>query len=370
MAASAWWSTGSCRITPETTKTMPLRAEATVATRDPAGLLARTADHLARHGREEPAPPGRRAIAFSFATVALDIDANRITLSAEAEDMDALLRARASLASHLLEFADGEDLAIVWRGDGAEVTAPPSYRELTVTEVETLTPKMRRVHFAASDLGRFASPGNIHVKLAFPSPGEALPAPRLGPSGLTVWPESGPQPVWRKYTIRRIDAARGSLVIDFVLHDDHGPGSAWAASAKPGARIGLTGPGGLGLVPARWNLFIADETGLPAVGRMLEAMSPEGTGEVILSVADPAEIQQLVQPPGVQVTWLPRSTAKRSLVEAATAVVIPDHGDVHVWAAAEFAVFKALRGHFRDTVSLAPERQLIVSYWRRGAAEG
>jgi NADPH-dependent ferric siderophore reductase len=66
------------------------------------------------------------------------------------------------------------------------------------------------------------------------------------------------RPVVRNYTARRLDRALGELDIDFVLHghgDSAGPGSCWAAQARPGDKIGLPSDDADHLPPAnfRWS---------------------------------------------------------------------------------------------------------------------
>ena len=346
---------------------MTLTAVANVPVADPRRLMEAVSDHLAEHGTPLPAEPDRRGISFPFGKVALSIGDGSLVLEAEAPDLEGLLTARFALTSHLLEFAEGEAPPIVWSGDGSEVVRPPNYREIAVTAVEDLTPHMRRIHFTGEDLGRFADIGNMHVRLTFPLPGEAMPVPRLGPNGMPGWPEGVARPIERKYTIRSIDVAAGSFAIDFVLHDDTpGPGSTFASGAQPGQRIGMAGPGGRGLMAADWHLFIADETGLPAVARMLESLPGHARGVAIIEVADAGERQPLVHPPGIRLDWRLRAADPAPLLDQVRAIALPTEGSVRVWAAVEFDDFKRLRSHVRDTLGLAGDQQLVVSYWRRG----
>ena len=345
---------------------MTLTAVANVPVADPRRLMEAVSEHLAEHGTPLPPEPDRRGIAFPFGQVALSIAPTGLELRAEAADLEGLLTARFALTSHLLEFAEGDAPAIVWSGDGSDIVRPPNYREITVTAVEDVTPHMRRIHFSGDDLGRFADIGNMHVRLTFPAPGEAMPVPRLGPNGMPGWPEGAARPVERKYTIRTIDVARGRFAIDFVLHDVPGPGSSFAKTARPGQRIGMAGPGGRGLVAADWHVFIADETGLPAVARMLESLPAEARGIAIIEVADAGERQDLRHPPGIRLDWRLRAANPPALIDQVRAVALPAEGSVRVWAAVEFDDFKRLRSHVRDTLGLSGDQQLVVSYWRRG----
>ena len=46
----------------------------------------------------------------------------------------------------------------------------------------------------------------------------------------------------RSFTLRRFDPEALELDIEIVAHEGHA--SSWARSVAPGARVGITGPGG------------------------------------------------------------------------------------------------------------------------------
>ncbi|CCV12428.1 hypothetical protein MESS4_430074 [Mesorhizobium sp. STM 4661] len=60
------------------------------------------------------------------------------------------------------------------------------------------------------------------------------------------WQNPEHRPSYRKYTVRALDVQKATLDIDFVLHADAGPGSAFAETARSGDRVGVVGPGGGG----------------------------------------------------------------------------------------------------------------------------
>ena len=106
-------------------------------------------------------------------------------------------------------------------------------RTLVVLRVEQLSPHMRRVTLGGPGLRGFHSAApDDHVKLFFPNHDGELVLPTLGPNGAEFPAGREPSPM-RDYTPRRHDAARGELLIDFVLHGD-GPASNWATQAAPG----------------------------------------------------------------------------------------------------------------------------------------
>src|SRR3954451_8211774 len=83
--------------------------------------------------------------------------------------------------------------------------------------------------------------------------------------------ESGRR-VKRRYTIRTARPDRGELDLDVLLHGA-GPGAAWGATAAPGDEVSFQGPRGkLVLTDADWHLLCGDESALPAIAAVSEAV--------------------------------------------------------------------------------------------------
>ncbi len=236
---------------------------------------------------------------------------------------------------------------------------------IRVVATTRLTPHMLRVEFAGEGLARFDDPANLHVRLLLP-PAGASRADWLGADGT---PAGHAAPVYRKYTIRRIDPAAGRVWIDFVLHGDTGPGSEWAARAAPGDALGMIGPGGRGIGPADWHLIAGDETALPAIGRILAMLPAAARGEAFIEVADAAEIQTLQAPGGVAIRWLLRNGAEPGttslLRDAVAASALPARPGVFAWVGAEARAAAEIRAHLLKVRRLEKTQQLVVAYWRR-----
>lgn len=233
---------------------------------------------------------------------------------------------------------------------------------------------MRRIRFSGQDVARFAPLEALHVNLLLQQPGLREPQwPRVGPDGRILWDNPHLRPAARKYTVRSVDADAGTLDIDFVLHDDAGPGSTFAQRARVGDQIGIIGPGGGGLADADWYLFAGDETALPAISRMLEHLPAKARGIVFIEVADAAEIQPLKFAASIDVQWLCRNGAEAGtttlLVDAVRGAAFPDNGSkTYAWVGCEFEAFRTLRSHLRAERGFKKHENLIVSYWRRGEA--
>lgn len=252
---------------------------------------------------------------------------------------------------------------------------PPNFRILTVTETQQLTPHFKRIQFRGEDLGRYDSLEALHVRLFLPPTDLAEPVwPMLDAEGLIQQPPPELRPVVRKYTIRQIDVASGTLSIDFVLHDEAGPGSAFAAGARPGDRIGMAGPGGRGFRAAARYVFLCDETGLPAVARMLENLPQDSQGVAVIEVEDRAEEQALACPAGIEIRWIHRAGRLQDrpspLQEAFDLLQWEEDGaDTYLWVACEHECFRHVRAAARERLRVDRDHHLIVSYWRAGLSE-
>jgi NADPH-dependent ferric siderophore reductase len=239
-----------------------------------------------------------------------------------------------------------------------------------VQRVRPLTPHMARITLGGADFSTFGvqEPGEI-VTLLWPAEGRALVLPQVGwrfPPGVADAQHA------RNYTVRRFDADRGEVDVDFVLHGDAGRASAWAARAQPGDRIGFAGPrvhwtgdGDVG-----WTLLVADETGLPALAAILETL-PDGHPTVALvEIADAAERQPLPTRAGLTLHWLLREgdavgTHPR-LADAVRALDLPPDAAVtgRVWGAGEAGSMRLVRHHVRAERGLPAESVSVLGYWK------
>ncbi|KQT60354.1 MULTISPECIES: siderophore-interacting protein [unclassified Aureimonas] len=348
-----------------------LQAHSTIRVTGAERLLTLLCEHFAEHG-EVVSEVGRGRVSFEYGTAVLASDDDTLRVDVASVDPIQLSYLKIGIAEHLAEFHEGELPEISWQGDGLPAGSPlPWFRELEVVRSEALTPHMRRVHLRGEDIGRFAQ-GGYHVYLIFPPKDRSPIWPVMGDSGLPVWPQGEDALTRRVYTIRSIDAARGELVVDIVVHPgDETPGSDFALGARPGDLVGITGPGG-GEAPQGENLVLmGDDTALPAIARILEDL-PAGTrATVIVEVDGPADEVNLVSKADLDIRFHHRQGAEpgtfgalpRALRDLDWQAIGPDP---FVWAACEFQDFKAIRAHLRGELRMSRDRHLVVAYWRRG----
>jgi NADPH-dependent ferric siderophore reductase len=242
-------------------------------------------------------------------------------------------------------------------------TAP---RLLQVRRSERITPRMVRVTLGGEELAGFGGEGpDRRIKMFFPVPGQDRPAVPRATSGGPLWPTGEPRPAIRTYTVRRFDPGSGELDVDFVLHEGHGPAAAWARDARPGSWVGVSEPGGR-FEPdpaAEFHVVIGDETALPAVATVLDALPPGVPAIAFLEVADAGEEQDL--PGTADVRWVHRGDREPGapLTEAVRAATFPA-GAGQAWLSGESACVRDLRKHLLDDRGLDRRRVYATGYWR------
>ncbi|WP_028271327.1 siderophore-interacting protein [Arthrobacter sp. UNC362MFTsu5.1] len=246
---------------------------------------------------------------------------------------------------------------------------------LTVLRREELSPHMVRIVAGGEGFSSYVNNDYVdrYVKIAFPQPGVEYPLP------LDLWAirESMPREQWphtRTYTVRWVDEAARELAIDFVIHGDEGLAGPWAANARPGDSLVLTGPGG-GYNPdpaADWHLFVGDEAALPAIAAAIESLPPQARGLAFLEVDSNAEIQPITAPAGLRIEWLPRNGtpagASGLLVSAVREAEWPE-GTVQVFAHGERGYMKSLREVFFRERGLERAQVSLSGYWAAGRVE-
>jgi NADPH-dependent ferric siderophore reductase len=237
-----------------------------------------------------------------------------------------------------------------------------------VVSVSAVTPRLISVLVTGDELDGFADAvPTAHMKVFLPAEGEDAPSlPAHGADG-TLIAADGPAPVVRTYTPRRYDPATGTLEIQFLLHGT-GPASAWAQRAKPGDRLGVRGPGGrFSLEPAVDSWWLAaDESALPALGTLLEALPDTAAADVHIEVDGPDDELELTAPAKTTITWHQRRPGAygSELAAAARAASIPD--GARVWVACEAAAMRDIRRHFLAERRLPAASLVTRGYWRVG----
>jgi NADPH-dependent ferric siderophore reductase len=253
------------------------------------------------------------------------------------------------------------------------VSRPPRRRKpprpVEVVSVSKIAPRLVSVRVAGAALDGFkVEAPTSHIKVFLPAPGQDAP---VLPEQAPAWSGDAPRPVVRTYTPRRFDAESGTLEIQFVLHDV-GPASEWAERARPGDKLAVAGPGGrftLDETARHWWLA-ADESAIPAVATLLEALPASATADVHIEVADADDEIRFDSAAKTSVTWHHRRDARAfgaELEEAARSAEIPGGG--RIWVACEATAMRGIRRHFTRERGLPAGSLVTRGYWRLGEAD-
>ncbi|MEH3139548.1 MAG: siderophore-interacting protein [Mycobacterium kyogaense] len=135
----------------------------------------------------------------------------------------------------------------------------------TISEISSLTPRMRRIRVSGDQLRRVSWKPGQHVRLQVAGMLDSM---------LRLHPHDA----LRTYSIYDADPERGSLDIAMLDHDgDPGsptPARRWAATAAVGDHVTMTRPQGSFVVrpDAPYHLFAGEETAAVAFAAMLRAV--------------------------------------------------------------------------------------------------
>ena len=266
------------------------------------------------------------------------------------------------------------------------LAVPFRFFSLHVLRTERLGPSLVRVTFGGDDLAHFFSDGcDQSLSLFLPQPGQSEPAVpyELGDGWWQGWRElpDAVRAVMRSYTLRALRREPDEIDIDFVLHEPAGPASRWASLASAGDRVVLLGPAVADNRAIRFRppmdtdlvVVWGDETAVPAVSAILEALPAGIRARVWLEVQHTGDIQDLATAADAEVTWLVRddkgAEGSPMALGALRAAQLPPTERPYVWIAGESGQVKALRRHFVGERGFDRRRVTFVGYWRQGLSE-
>ncbi|MRS14409.1 siderophore-interacting protein [Enterobacteriaceae bacterium RIT691] len=237
------------------------------------------------------------------------------------------------------------------------------FRELTVTRVERVGAAFQRIVLSGEALAGFSSRGfDDHTKLFFPEPGSHFAPPEVTDEGI-VWAE-GVRPVSRDYT-PLFNEQQNELAYDFFIHDG-GIASQWAMQAKAGDKLTIGGPRGSLVVPENygWQLYVCDESGMPALLRRFAALRQLAQRPQVKAIVTVAEeyYQDYLADCGFDIDWVVGHSAQ-AVAEKLAAVNVPQE-DYFLWLTGEGAVVKSLLDGF-ITDAIDPQLVRSQAYWHK-----
>lgn len=244
---------------------------------------------------------------------------------------------------------------------------PPSFRRCRVVRISDLTPRMRRFVLGGRELQGLAvdEPASSVRLLLPPAVGAELEMPEW--TGNQFELAGGDRAPIRTFTPRFLDTDALELTLDIVVHDG-GAASDWAASASVGDEVAISGPGrGYEIATsASAYLLAGDETAIPAISQLLEAMPDTMPVQVHVEIADPAARHDLPDHPSAETTWHELGDGAEpgaALVDAITAL---DDVPPVVWVAGEAAAVQKIRKHLFDERGMSRSEATVRGYWKHG----
>jgi NADPH-dependent ferric siderophore reductase len=249
---------------------------------------------------------------------------------------------------------------------------PPAFRRVSVMSVTPLTPRMVRVTVAGPDLsGLMIEQPAASVRLLLPPSGtRELVMPAWNGNEFLL--PDGARPAIRTLTPLRLDPEATALDLEIVVHEG-GAASAWARAAENGDEAAISGPGrGYPVDPdAALFLLAGDESALPAIGQLLEALPAGKPVRVMIEVANPDARLDLPTRAGAgtDIQWfdLPAGAAPGEALVAAVVEAAADlPAGARVWAAGEAAAVQRIRRHLLDERGLPRSETWLRGYWKHG----
>ena len=243
---------------------------------------------------------------------------------------------------------------------------PPSFRPVGVRSIEFPTPHMARVVLSGDELAGFAvDEPAASVRLLLPTPGEVELVMPTWDGNVFLLP-NGERATIRTFTPLRVDPMVGELSIDVVIHES-GAASGWVQRASPSDPAAVSGPGrGYTIDPGAEAFVLAgDETAMPAIGQLLEAIPLDRRVHVMIEVGYPDARMDLHHHPMASVAWLdlPSGAAPgTALFEAVTAAAIGP--DTRIWVAGEAEAMQRVRRHLFEERKLPRAAVTVRGYWK------
>jgi NADPH-dependent ferric siderophore reductase len=179
-----------------------------------------------------------------------------------------------------------------------------------VSGVHQLSPTLRRLTLTGEALTTYSRFGpDEYFGLLIPPAGEAvrlITSDAADPRAAVAELPAAARPHLRWYSVRDHRPQVGELDVDMVTHGDNGRASHWAENVRVGDEAGFVESGYLYAPPVEvtTQLFVADETALPALGALLESGKVGTAAHAFVEVPHADDIQDLDT--AATLTWVVR----------------------------------------------------------------
>lgn len=210
-----------------------------------------------------------------------------------------------------------------------------------------------------------------HLKLLFPI-GELVEFPTTNEEGKIIW-QAGLRERVRTYSIRHYDPNMNQLTVHFVIHKE-GIASNWAQQAKKNDQIGLVAVGSKNRFSEHSNfVFFGDMAALPSISYTLERMPKNSQAIAYIEIENESARQPLNILPHLTVHWIVNPANELNAISDFISKYHDEHifDDARILGGMETTKARLLRNQLKEQYPhINSENKIIVSYWRKGFAEG
>ncbi len=236
--------------------------------------------------------------------------------------------------------------------------------------VEFPTRYLARATLGGEDLEGFAvDEAAASVRLLLPPPAQSELVMPTWDGNVFLLP-NGERATIRTFTPRRFDPAALELTLEVVIHEG-GAASDWVRSASTDDPAAISGPGrGYVIDPAATGFLLGgDETAIPAIGQLLEALPDGRPVRVLIEVRHPEARLDLPEHPRATVDWLGlrSGVAPGTVLAEAMSEAGIEPGD-RIWVAGEAAAMQRVRRDLFDVRGLPRSAANVRGYWKRRGA--
>ncbi|HII3438608.1 TPA: siderophore-interacting protein [Klebsiella pneumoniae] len=220
-------------------------------------------------------------------------------------------------------------------------------RPVQVSQVCEINDRMKRVYLKGESVTAFhdALPA-AWVKVFFTPPGE-------------------PEGPGRAYTIRNIARTENTMALDIVQHGES-PAATWSRCAQPGEIIRVAGPReGVSVQGVRSLLLFGDETAIPGMFAILEALDVGSSVKVFIHTEQDADYELPHCRASLSVTWLQKQADIADHVLAWALESSPEM----IWGAGEHGIMLPIRKCLFRELGRTRADTSITAYWKNGEAD-
>ncbi|MBP1652750.1 MAG: hypothetical protein H6Q26_2907 [Bacteroidetes bacterium] len=242
---------------------------------------------------------------------------------------------------------------------------------LKVKRREQLTPHYIRIILTGDDIQIYqrAEAGDNNKIIIPKDKSVPVELPDMATRSLFDYPNQ----IVRTYTLRSFDAEKGEMAIDFVVHKNPGPASAWAMNAEPGDELGVLMKANRKKLmrSAEDYYFFGDHSALPVISALLEKLGPAAKGHAYIEVHGAEDVLPINKPAGIDITWLynehPGDTS--GLPAAFNAIENTLQGSSYIYAFAEHGAVNEIQDKLRKHTSVKRDSWQAYGYWKHGESE-